>query len=108
VGAAPADEALLATDAGALAAGASGARDEALAAAAAASPGALGPGRIPANRGQATPMAKPTTAMTPTLTQLGLSELAGGIWTVSGEELRPIIAESRNPGGKRGFLCSRV
>jgi hypothetical protein len=41
--------------------------------------GALGPGRIPARRGQITPTAKPTAAMTPTLTQLGRPSPSGGI-----------------------------
>ena len=57
---------------------ASGARIDAAPAEVVASVGALGPGRIPARRGQTTPTPKPTTAMRPTLIQLGRSELAAG------------------------------
>jgi hypothetical protein len=62
----------------ALAGGPSDARDEE-AVWAVDSLGALGPGRIPARRGQITPTAKPTAAMTPTLTQLGRPSPSGGI-----------------------------
>jgi hypothetical protein len=92
-GAADADAAPLAssaTGAGALAAGESGARADAVAIDAA-SPGALGPGRMPASRGHTTPTANPTTAMTPTLIQLGRSAPSEGIWTVTGRGLGPLI-----------------
>src|SRR5947209_19974368 len=82
------------------------------AAAACGGSGALGPSLRPATRGHATPMAKPTAAMTPTLIHDGRSSAGDGTWNAGGdsafrENIAPTISTASPNGRKPGTSGER-
>jgi hypothetical protein len=69
--------------------------------------GTDGPRRTPATRGQATPTAKPTAAIAPTLIHDGRSAAAEGTSTV-GEPLRSSMGEPYHSASNRREYAAKV